>query len=122
MLLPLVGQQLSDADAMYLYVGVVLYLLLLFVSVFCVVSTAVCVSVVACCAALVVFAGIIIAGCNASVGVTGVHGGALMMSINCLSYFSGSTCRLIVLVLMILPAMPTIDSLVIVSFPNQIPL
>ena len=88
----------------------------------CVVSTAVCVSVVACCAALVVFAGIIIAGCNASVGVTGVHGGALMMSINCLSYFSGSTCRLIVLVLMILPAMPTIDSLVIVSFPNQIPL
>ena len=112
MLLPLVEQ-------VFLVVAMRLLLLSVFVAV---VSSAVCVSVVACCFALVVLAGINIAGCNASVGETGVHGGALMMSINCLSYFSGSICLLIVLVLMILPEMPIIDSLVIVSVPSQIPL
>ena len=85
-------------------------------------SSVVCVSVVVCCFVDAGFAGIIIDGCNTSVGVIGVHGGALMMSINCLSYLSGSICLLIVLVLMILPEMPMIDSLVIVSLPSQIPL
>ena len=69
-----------------------------------IVSSVVCVPAVACCLLAARLAGKSIAGCNTSAGVTGVHGGALMMSINCLSYFAGSTCRLIVLVLMILPA------------------
>ena len=88
----------------------------------CGVSSTVCVSVVACSFVDAGFAGINIVGCNTSVGVTGVQGGALMMSINCLSYLSGSICHRIVLVLMIFPCMPMIDSLVIVSLPSQIPL
>ena len=45
--------------------------------------------------------GISIVGCNTSVGVAGVHGGALMMSIKCLSCLSGSIWRPIVVVLII---------------------
>ena len=105
-LLPLAGQRL--------FLVVVLCLLLLVV--------VVAELFVVCCFVDAGLAGIIIAGCNTSVGVIGVHGGALMMSINCLSYLSGSICRLIVLVLMILPEMRMTDSLVIVSLPSQIPL
>ena len=88
----------------------------------CAVSSTVCVSAVVCSFVGAGFAGIIIVGCNTSVGVTGVQGGALMMSINCLSYLSGSIWRRIVLVLMIFPCLPMIDSLVIVFLPSQIPL
>ena len=78
------------------------------------------VSVVICSLVDVCFAGRSIAGCNISVGATDVHGGALMKTINCLSYLSGSICRRIVLVLMILPEMPMTDSLVIVSLPKKL--
>ena len=88
----------------------------------CTVSSVVCVSVVVRSFVDAGLAGISIVGCNTSVGVSGVQGAALMMSINCLSYLSGSIWRRIVLVLMTLPCMPMIDALVIESLPSQIPL
>ena len=56
----------------------------------CSVSSVVCVSAVVCSFVDAGLAGIGIVGCSTSVGVTGVQGGVLMMSINCLSYLPGS--------------------------------
>ena len=84
-------------------------------------SSVLCVSVIVCSGVDVGLAtGISIVGCNTSVGVAGVHGGALMMSINCLSCLSGPIWRPIVVVLIILPRTPMIDSLVIVFLPRNL--
>ena len=79
------------------------------------------VSVMVCSGVDVGFADVIsIVGCNTPVGVAGVHGGALMMPINCLSCLSGSIWRPIVVALIILPCMPMIDSLAIAFLPRNL--
>ena len=52
----------------------------------------------------------------------GAQGAPLMTSINCLLYFHGFTCLLIILALMTLPGIPMQDSPDGVSFPSHIPL
>ena len=59
-----------------------------------------------------------IVGCNTSVGVAGVHGGALMLFINCLSCLSGSICLRIVLIRMTLPEM--LSMIGILSLPGKL--
>ena len=82
-------------------------------------SSVLCVSVIVCSHVDVGFASdTSIVGCSTSVGIAGVHGGALMLSINCLSCLSGSICFCIALVRMTLPQMLSMIS--ILALPRKL--
>ncbi len=115
-LLPLVRQRLPLVE---------LVCLLLFVVAADVVSVGLsvlplllCVSAIVCSRVDTGFADTSRVGCFISVGVPGVHGGALMLSMNCLSSLSCPICLRIAFVRMTLPEMPSMIG--ILSLPRKL--